>query len=86
MKYLTILLLFIISCTDNPVSSNDEVINVINKGTSTICFWDECYNIEATNELDLCGNAGYNNLTGLIPPEIGNLVNLTYLNLSMNVF
>ena len=43
-------------------------------------LWGEDYLIESTFKLDL-SNSG---LTGSIPPEIGNLTNLTYLNLSDN--
>ena len=43
-------------------------------------LWGQCYNIEETGFLNL-----YNNyLSGEIPPEIGNLTNLTYLNLYNN--
>ena len=38
-------------------------------------LWGECYMIENTDSLNL-GNTG---LTGTIPPEIGNLINLEYL-------
>jgi len=40
-------------------------------------LWDNFYSIENTTSLDL-GNIG---LTGEIPPEIGNLTNLTHLDL-----
>ncbi len=43
-------------------------------------LWGECYNIETTTELHL-QNSG---LTGEIPPEIGNLTNLTRLYLYEN--
>ena len=43
-------------------------------------LWGECYNIEETTELDL----RWNQLTGEIPPEIGNLTNLIYLKLYSN--
>ena len=43
-------------------------------------LWGECYNIEETANLSL-SNSG---LTGGIPPEIGNLTNLTGINLSDN--
>ena len=43
-------------------------------------LWGECYNIEETIILEL-PNSG---LSGEIPPEIGDLINLTYLNLFSN--
>jgi len=43
-------------------------------------LWGECYNIEETTELDL----SYFGLTGEIPPEIGNLINLIWLNFVHN--
>ena len=44
-------------------------------GTDGVELWGECYSIENTDTLIL-----YNNdLTGSIPPEIGDLTNLTYL-------
>ena len=49
-------------------------------GTEGIELWDVCYSIENTTEINL-----YNNqLTGSIPPEIGNLTNLNYLGLGAN--
>ena len=43
-------------------------------------LWGECYNIETTFSLDLSQNG----LTGEIPSDIEQLVNLTYLNLYAN--
>jgi len=43
-------------------------------------LWDECYNIETTTELDL----SYIGITGEIPPEICNLINLSSLILKEN--
>ena len=43
-------------------------------------LWGECYNIETTTSLELWGNQ----LTGEIPPEIGNLINLEILFLHGN--
>ena len=54
-------------------------------GTEGVELWGECYSIENTTELDLSGtgtNPGW--LTGEIPPEIGNLANLTELSLRWN--
>lgn len=57
-------------------------------GTEGVELWSECYSIENTTEILLSpytmfGSTG-NILTGEIPPEIGNLENLTMLNLSFN--
>ena len=49
-------------------------------GTEGVELWGECYSIENTNSLDL-RNQG---LTGVIPPEIGNLTNLTFMYLGDN--
>ncbi len=45
-----------------------------------VTLWGVVYSVEDTDSLDL----GSNQLTGEIPPEIGNLTNLTYLSLSGN--
>ena len=45
-----------------------------------VSLWGEVYSVESTTELDLRNNE----LTGLIPPEIGYLTNLTYLDLRNN--
>ena len=49
-------------------------------GTEGVELWGECYSIENTTALDL----SYNGVTGAIPPEIGNLVNLNSLILKEN--
>jgi len=45
-----------------------------------VTLWGVVYSVEDTDSLDL----GYNQLTGSIPPEIGNLTNLNYLDLGGN--
>ena len=45
-----------------------------------VTLWGKVYSIEDTERLDL----SYNQLTGSIPPEIGNLTNLTNLTIYNN--
>ena len=49
-------------------------------GTPGVELWAVCYSIENTKRINL----GQNQFTGEIPPEIGNLTNLTYLSLGGN--
>ena len=49
-------------------------------GTDGVELWGECYSIENNTQLHL----GNNQLTGSIPPEIGNLTNLMCLGLHNN--
>jgi len=49
-------------------------------GTDGVELWDECYSIQNTTALDL----SYIGVTGEIPPEIGNLINLSSLILKEN--
>ena len=49
-------------------------------GTEGIELWGICYSIEYTSELGLNSSG----ITGSIPPELGILTNLTYLNLGNN--
>ena len=61
--------------------SNEE--NIKNKDCiegEEVELWGECYNIEETTVLDLSGTG----LTGEIPIDIVNLVNLKFLDLSYN--
>ena len=53
-----------------------------NDGTDGVELWGECYSIENTTVLDL----SYIGVTGEIPPEIGNLINLSSLILKENQF
>ena len=58
------LLLFVfITCEDESLCSGDEVE-----------LWGDCYSIKNTTEIYLYMDG----LTGSIPPEIGNLTNLTF--------
>tara|TARA_Y100000590_G_C15575430_1_gene960258 strand:+ start:28 stop:468 length:441 start_codon:yes stop_codon:yes gene_type:complete len=78
-------------CTDATACnfSADATIYVPNSCTYQDCagecgknveLWGECYNIAETESLDLRGSQ----LTGSIPPEIGQLVNLVFLRLDQN--
>ena len=49
-------------------------------GTEGVELWGECYSIENTTVLDL----SYIGVTGEIPPELGNLINLSSLILKEN--
>ena len=71
VKYITILLLIGLAWGQDCTSDD---------GTDGVELWGECYSTENTIELHL----GNNGLTGSIPPEIGNLTNLTYLGLYLN--
>ena len=70
---LSVLFLIYWGCLDplNIFDSNDE---------ETVNLWGVDYSIENTTELNLSSNQ----LTGSIPPEIGNLTNLRDLRLSSN--
>ena len=70
MKRLLLVLLPISLFVFSCEDSKDEVVT----------FWGVDYSVEKTTSLDL-RNSG---LTGSIPPEIGNLTNLTYLSLNGN--
>ena len=79
--YLLIPILFLIylGCEDEKSSlvPEDEKSCV----SGEVELWGDCYSIENTDSLNL---ASSNQVKGLIPPEIGNLTNLTYLTLLGN--
>ncbi len=76
---------------NNPDLSSDEIdliaqwidegaLEIVGCADGEVELWDECYSIENTTELDL----SYIGVTGEIPPEIGNLINLSSLILKEN--
>jgi len=69
------------------INNDDGVVYsqvIVLKGSEVI-LWGKVYSVEDTTELDLSGSVtNLGELTGEIPSEIGNLTNLTYLNLSGN--
>ena len=67
IKRITTLLLFIGSVWGQNCTAND--------GTDGVELWGDCYSIENTIGLDL----SYIGVSGEIPPEIGNLINLDSL-------
>ena len=71
-KYLFIVLLFGLALGQDYCTADD--------GTEGVELWGVCYSIEYTQILNLA-NSG---LTGSIPPQIGNLINLTHLDLRVN--
>ena len=78
---LSVLFLIYWGCLDplNIFDFNDEETVDEETGPS-VNLWGVDYSIENTTELKL----SYTNLTGSIPPEIGNLTNLRYLYLDDN--
>ena len=78
MKYLLpVLFLFLFSCDND---DNDCILDCAGSCNENVELWGECYNIDETYSLNLYSNQ----LTGEIPPEIGQLTNLTWLNLGNN--
>ena len=74
IKRITTLFLFIGSVWGQDCTAND--------GIDGVELWGECYSIENTTGLDL----SYIGVSGEIPPEIGNLINLDSLILKENQF
>jgi Leucine-rich repeat (LRR) protein len=70
------------SCVEDYVGEQD-----LSNCEGFVELWGEVYSVENTNSLDLSGNPsnGWDGgLTGEIPPELGNLTNLTYIGLRYN--
>jgi len=76
---------------NNPDLTSDEVdliaqwidegaLEIVGCVDGEVELWGECYSVENTTELDL----SYIGVTGEIPPEIGNLINLSSLILKEN--
>ena len=78
--YPLLIILFLVcwNCEEQNITPTDEQ-DII---STTVTLWEQVYLIETTDTLYL----NMNGLTGSIPPEIGNLTNLIYLNLGGNQF
>ena len=61
-------------------TDSEPIILTVHNTPTEVTLWGVVYSVEDTDTLVLEDNQ----LTGSIPPEIGNLTNLTYLNLSNN--
>ena len=61
----------LITSENNLINTCEEAVDICD-GLTEVELWGECYNIESTTMISLTGNG----LTGQIPPEIGNLMNL----------
>jgi len=67
------------SCIEDYVG-NQDMCSCGFDDDDVVYLWDNCYSIEYTTQIILSSSE----LTGSIPPEIGNLTNLTGLDLSEN--
>ena len=80
-----IILLLIVGCNETTITvdefgADNSIDSIVCDGLTEVELWGEWYDIGTTTALYLNGQG----LTGSIPPEIGCLTNLTYLNLSVN--
>ena len=62
----------------------DECGNCQGQETEWVELWGECYNIETTTEINCGWYHDCPEVSGGIPPEIGELINLMHLDLSEN--
>ena len=66
--------------SEDDMNSQNPIQDCPPCGNEYVELWGECYSTDSTTELILSNNQ----LTGEIPPEIGNFTNLIYLDLSNN--
>ena len=66
---LSVLFLIYWGCEDK---TDDNTPEMVDDTPTEVTLWGEVYSVESTTELDLRNNQ----LTGSIPPEIGNMTNL----------
>ena len=74
---LSVLFLIYWGCEDK---KDDNTPEEVEDTPTEVTLWGVVYSVEDTDTLDLSGNY----LTGSIPPEIGNMTNLTSLYLDDN--
>jgi len=79
------MLLLIVGCNETTITVDDFYADRIDPqdcdGLTEVELWGEWYDIETTTNLYF----EYQGLTGSIPPEIGCLTNITFLNLHNNL-
>jgi len=61
-------------------TDSEPIILTVHNTPTEVTLWGVVYSVEDTDSLNL----SYNELTGSIPPEIGNLTNLNFLYLGSN--